>query len=223
MVQQFLENIAHLVARVQVGLWRNAVHCTLVGDCDQLPIGMRSNTSKWPSVRDITAASLCPRPPTCVSACRAARLCHAVAHGGQIAVPLDIAQQFVEHCTGAPGALTEEGLSSTPRTPHALPEVPDEPDEMLTEMHDNPLCEGSERRTSRVSGGHAAACSGLVLRVSRLSNRSATASSDVSWPHGSSQLSPLMRGAFPLCPCALTAGMSCSPRVRVGSITGSLA
>ena len=43
-------------------------------------------------------------------ACRAARLCHAVAHGGQIAVPLDIAQRFVEHCTGTPAPFTEQSL-----------------------------------------------------------------------------------------------------------------
>ena len=77
----------------------------------------------------LPAWTLCLRPvvlrlhltPLCPP-CRAARLCHAVAHGGQIAVPLDIAQRFAEHCTGTPAAFTEDSLTSTaPPVSKSLP------------------------------------------------------------------------------------------------------
>ena len=38
-----------------------------------------------------------------------------MAHGGQIAVPLDIAQAFVLHCSGQAPAFTEESLAEPPQ------------------------------------------------------------------------------------------------------------
>ena len=44
--------------------------------------------------------------------CRAERLCHAVAHGGQIAVPFSAAQAFVQHCSAGTMRLSEDSLDS---------------------------------------------------------------------------------------------------------------
>ena len=44
-----------------------------------------------------------------------------MAYGGQIAVPLDIAQAFVLHCTGQAPAFTEDSLAGDPINPPAGP------------------------------------------------------------------------------------------------------
>ena len=110
-----------------------------------------------------------------------------MAYGGQVAVPLDIAQRFVEHCTGAPAALTEEGLaaapSPSPHTPDPQASLPRDGLHMHSSpslprdgfhMHNNPLCDpGEPSSPNPASPGPSA-----TRRISRLSTLSA---SDPRW------------------------------------------
>ena len=103
-----------------------------------------------------------------------------MAYGGQIAVPLDIAQRFAEHCTGAPATWTQEGLApgppslAGPGTPHAhqpLPQAQASLPHDVIRMHSNPLAEDSEPLSPSLPG--AGSVPALIRRVSRLSTLSA--------------------------------------------------
>ena len=134
---------------------------------------------------------------------RAARLCHGVAYGGQIAVPLDVAQQFVQHCTGAPAAFTEQSLASSPDTPPQAQEPP-----ALVHMYSNPLCDPS-RPLPRggAEGGSRLARPRLALRLSRLSSLPIPAMQSPGWGQGAMTDNPLAGGASGAGVCS---GQPCS-------------
>ena len=55
------------------------------------------------------------RHDDCLVTCRAARFCYGAAHGGQIMVPLHIAQELVHAWTGLDLNLLVSGLPERPR------------------------------------------------------------------------------------------------------------
>ena len=121
-----------------------------------------------------------------------------MAHGGQIIVPVDIAQRFVEHCTGAPG-LTEEGLAASvngPTTPQAQRSLPHD----VFRVHNNPLCDGDEAALPSPGSGRLPL---LGLRISRLSTLSAQ---DPRWLQGLSR----NNSALPGVPACSAAACRCS-------------
>ena len=141
-----------------------------------------------------------------------------MAHGGQIAVPVDIAQRFVEHCTGAPAALGDDGLSTAPHSPVPADASPEPTDKALLRLHSNPLCDGAEPRCSRASEGPGGR-PGLALRVSRLSNMSGADTSDSGWPHSARRSGPLLPGA---CAAGHPAWPACRLVECLGWLSGRL-
>ena len=118
--------------------------------------------------------------------CRAARMCHAVAHGGQIAVPLDIAQQFVQHCTGAPAAFTEDTLAGSLDALHLQPHP--QPLESVLSMRSSPLSDIGELAAPQPAEG-GPQVTARAVRASRLSRHSRFSSSQKQDPDWSQRAS----------------------------------